>query len=170
MELNLKLRNDVWQVHGTIILPDGRKKRVRKSTGFPKHLKNLANAQISQIIADALADDDVVKTKADNIAAARYDLALIGTAPPFVCEPRPREINHNIDPISALPKRGNVRRLNCRGAGSPRENRQPVSGGVKRSTGGCANETRATCHQNMHRFPALMSRGNPRASTDVYAS
>ena len=70
MELNLKLRNDVWQVHGTIILPDGRKKRVRKSTGFPKHLKNLANAQISQIIADALADDDVVKAKADNIADA----------------------------------------------------------------------------------------------------
>lgn len=69
MELNLKLRNDVWQVHGTVIAPDGRKVRVRKSTGFPKHLKNLASAKMPEIIAEALRGD-VSKPKADNIASA----------------------------------------------------------------------------------------------------
>lgn len=69
MELNLKLRNDVWQVHGTVIAPDGRKIRVRKSTGFPKHLKNLASAKMPEIVAEALRGD-ASKPKADNIASA----------------------------------------------------------------------------------------------------
>lgn len=70
MELNLKLRNDVWQVHGTVMLPDGAKVRVRKSTGFPKHLKNLASAELNKIAADALAGRMSAKSVADNVTDA----------------------------------------------------------------------------------------------------
>ena len=104
------------------------------------------------------------------IHPARYDLPLVGTAPSSIRKARSCEINHNIDRLSAFPKRGNVRRLSRRGTRPSRKNCELMSSGVKRGTGGRANETRATCHQNMHRSPALMSRGNPRASTDVYAS
>jgi len=52
------------------MLPDGAKVRVRKSTGFPKHLKNLASAELNKIAADALAGRMSAKSVADNVADA----------------------------------------------------------------------------------------------------
>ena len=104
------------------------------------------------------------------IHAARYDLPLIGTTPSSVCKPRTGEVNHNVNRLRAVRKRGHVGRLIRRGACSAGENRQLMSGSTESGTGGCANQTRTTRHQNMHLFPDLMFRGNPRANTDVYAS
>lgn len=69
MGVNLKLRNNVWQVHGTVIAPDGRKIRLRKSTGLPQPLKNLASAEIPNIVADAL-HCDTLRPSTDTIAHA----------------------------------------------------------------------------------------------------
>ena len=55
MSLELKLRNDVWQVVGTVKTPDGDSLRVRKSTGFPKHQKQFANEVLSRTLRDAMA-------------------------------------------------------------------------------------------------------------------
>jgi integrase len=54
MTLKLNLRNDVWQVMGTVITPEGEKVRVRKSTGFTKHQKQYASAAMSRILHDAM--------------------------------------------------------------------------------------------------------------------
>lgn len=54
MTLKLNLRNDVWQVIGTVITPDGAKVRVRKSTGFAKHQKQYASAAMSRILVEAM--------------------------------------------------------------------------------------------------------------------
>ena len=104
------------------------------------------------------------------IHAARYDLPLVGTTPSSVCKPCTGEVNHGIDRLSTVRKRGHVSRVIRLAGCSPRENRQFVSGFLEHGRSGCANQTRATRHQNMHLFFPLMFRGNPRASTDVYAS
>lgn len=54
MTLRLTLRNDVWQVTGTVIRPDGGKVRVRKSTGFQKSMKPYAQEALSRILKAAL--------------------------------------------------------------------------------------------------------------------
>ena len=52
MALELKLRNDVWQVHGTVVRPDGKRVRVRKSTGYTVHQKQYASAALSRILLE----------------------------------------------------------------------------------------------------------------------
>ena len=55
MSLSLQLRNDVWQVVGTVKTPSGDSFRVRKSTGFPKHQKQFANEVLAKTLRDAVA-------------------------------------------------------------------------------------------------------------------
>jgi len=54
MTLELRLRNDVWQVCGTVVKPDGVKVRVRKTTGYTKHQKQYASAALSRILLDTM--------------------------------------------------------------------------------------------------------------------
>ena len=58
MTLRLQLKGDVWHVHGVIIRADGKKVRVRKSTGFSKHQKQFASAQLSAIVHDVILSTD----------------------------------------------------------------------------------------------------------------
>lgn len=71
MSLRLNLRNDVWQVTGTVMTPEGDRVRVRKSTGFTRHQKQYASEAMSRILRDALAGRlHAKKAKTDNIADA----------------------------------------------------------------------------------------------------
>jgi integrase len=54
MTLRLTLRNDVWQVSGTVVTPTGGRLRVRKSTGFGRSMKPHAQEAMGRILKDAL--------------------------------------------------------------------------------------------------------------------
>jgi len=64
MGLKLKLRNDVWQVVGTLVRKDGRKVFVRKSTGHTFHEKAWANKKMSEILMDAVSSTETSKEDA----------------------------------------------------------------------------------------------------------
>lgn len=55
MALQLKLRNDMWHVTGTVVGPDGVRVRVRKSTGFPRRQKRHANDVMGRILHEAMS-------------------------------------------------------------------------------------------------------------------
>jgi len=54
MTLRLTLRNDVWQVTGTVATAAGDRVRVRRSTGFQKSMKPYAQEVMARILKDAL--------------------------------------------------------------------------------------------------------------------
>lgn len=54
MSLRLSLRNDVWQVVGTVVTPSGDRLRVRKSTGYERGMKPYAQEAMGRILRDAL--------------------------------------------------------------------------------------------------------------------
>ena len=56
MALRLTLRGDVWQVTGTVTLPTGERRRVRRSTGYTRHQRQYASAVMSQIINEAMQE------------------------------------------------------------------------------------------------------------------
>jgi integrase len=56
MALQLTLRNNVWQVTGSVTLPTGERRRVRRSTGYTKHQKNYASAVLSRILDEAMSE------------------------------------------------------------------------------------------------------------------
>tara|TARA_X000000368_G_scaffold418237_1_gene417173 strand:- start:5194 stop:6327 length:1134 start_codon:yes stop_codon:yes gene_type:complete len=58
MTITLKLEGEVWHANGTIIRADGKKIRVRQSTGFKKNQKQWASAQLSAIIHEAIMSTD----------------------------------------------------------------------------------------------------------------
>jgi len=54
MTLKLTLRKDVWYVTGTVMLPTGERRRVRRSTGYTKWQKQWASAVMSRIMKEAM--------------------------------------------------------------------------------------------------------------------
>ena len=56
MTLKLKLRNDVWQVVGTVTRHDGEKVFVRKSTGHTFHEKVWAKKKLSDILLSTMTE------------------------------------------------------------------------------------------------------------------
>lgn len=82
MSLRLSLRNDVWQVTGTVMSPEGERMRVRKSTGFTKHQKAYASEAMSKILRDALSGRLKKTEKADDTIADGIRLYLTRPNPP----------------------------------------------------------------------------------------
>jgi integrase len=70
MSLRLSLRNDVWQVTGTVVTPDGGRLRVRKSTGYDKHMKPYAQEAMGRILTEALSGKMSTKTSAVSVGQA----------------------------------------------------------------------------------------------------
>jgi integrase len=56
MALQLSLRGDVWQVTGTVTLPTGERRRIRRSTGYTRHQKQYASAVLSRILNEAMSE------------------------------------------------------------------------------------------------------------------
>ena len=73
MTLRLNLRNAVWQVMGTVVTPEGKKVRVRKSTGFSKHQKQHASAAMSRILSEAMDGSFDNHSEVENYSASVDD-------------------------------------------------------------------------------------------------
>lgn len=56
MALRLNLRGDVWQVTGTVTLPTGERRRIRRSTGYTRYQKNYASRVLSRILQEAMEE------------------------------------------------------------------------------------------------------------------
>jgi integrase len=63
MALQLTLRNNVWQVTGTVTLPTGERRRVRRSTGYTKHQKQYAEAHLGTVLQDLLQGKTLEQTE-----------------------------------------------------------------------------------------------------------
>ena len=66
MSLNLKLRNKIWQIEGTVKLADGVKKRVRQSTGYPTTMKVQAEKELSDLLMD-IVSGKVTSSRPDTV-------------------------------------------------------------------------------------------------------
>ena len=66
MSLNLKLRNKIWQIEGTVKLSDGKKKRVRRSTGYPTAMRVHAEKELSDLLLD-IVSGKVTSAKPDTV-------------------------------------------------------------------------------------------------------
>jgi integrase len=82
MTLKLALRNDVWQVTGTVTLPGGEKLRVRKSTGYTKHQKSFASEVLSRLLHDAMTGRLGSEGRTYETVADAVDLYLGRPNPP----------------------------------------------------------------------------------------
>lgn len=73
--IKLKLINDIWHVNGTVIRPDGKKVRIRRTTKFGKEQKQYAMVALGQVLSEVLAggepSNENIKARLDD-AIGRY--------------------------------------------------------------------------------------------------